>query len=255
VARKPELARRVVAIADASDGTGVLETPRHFTEVDGMVGTGAEQVAKLTLAARSQDWLLPQVMEALELLSNMTAEQWTSYFLIATPLEDQFGKPYFNWRHSPVKRYADFQAFYREELEQAFGRWSDLQALWKRRVAGEISDDQARQEIKNNAAAIMAAAPAEVGPGQGARTDLKPRSDTTKLGRNVDYLAARIKRDHPNIAAAVERGEYKSMRAAAIAAGIITPPTPLDLLRRAWARSSPEEQAVFRAEIDPASSG
>ena len=36
---------------------------------------------------------------------------------------------------------------------------------------------------------------------------------------NATYLAARIKRDQPDIAEAVERGEYPSMRQAAIAAG------------------------------------
>src|SRR4051794_39337663 len=35
----------------------------------------------------------------------------------------------------------------RRELEHTFGRWSDLQARWARRVAGEITDDQARQEV------------------------------------------------------------------------------------------------------------
>ena len=37
-------------------------------------------------------------------------------------------------------------------------------------------------------------------------------------------LAARLKRDHPEIAAAVARGEYRSMRQAALAAGIVKPP-------------------------------
>jgi ribosomal protein L2 len=37
-------------------------------------------------------------------------------------------------------------------------------------------------------------------------------------GTSADYLAARIKRDHPTIAEAVERGEYRSIRQAALAA-------------------------------------
>ena len=39
--------------------------------------------------------------------------------------------------------------------------------------------------------------------------------------RDATYLASRLKRDHRDIAAAVERGEYRSIRAAAIAAGIV----------------------------------
>jgi hypothetical protein len=115
------------------------------------------------------------------------------------------------------------------------------------------------------AAAVMAAAPDKVGPGQGKRTDLdEHRANGTKLSQraadkleeraaavmadapvlaeprrptkeeqadkgvvntvirgstNATYLAARLKRDNPEIAAAVSRGEFKSMRQAAIAAG------------------------------------
>jgi hypothetical protein len=43
-------------------------------------------------------------------------------------------------------------------------------------------------------------------------------------GTRSSYLAARLKRDAPEIAAAAERGEYRSVRAAARAAGIIKPP-------------------------------
>jgi hypothetical protein len=54
------------------------------------------------------------------------------------------------------------------------------------------------------------------GQGRGKKTG----SDRTRLSRGeaAGYLAARIKRDRPDIAEAVERGEYRSMRQAAIAA-------------------------------------
>lgn len=42
-------------------------------------------------------------------------------------------------------------------------------------------------------------------------------------GTSADYLTARIARDRPDILAALRRGEYKSVRQAAIAAGIVTP--------------------------------
>ena len=44
-----------------------------------------------------------------------------------------------------------------------------------------------------------------------------------KYGESASYLAARLKRDAPHIAGAVERGEYPSIRSAAIAAGIVKP--------------------------------
>ena len=44
-----------------------------------------------------------------------------------------------------------------------------------------------------------------------------------EIGRGAVYLKARLRRDAPEIAAALERGEIKSARAAAIEAGIIKP--------------------------------
>lgn len=44
-----------------------------------------------------------------------------------------------------------------------------------------------------------------------------------EIGRGVAYLQARLRRDAPEVADALERGEFKSARAAAIKAGIIKP--------------------------------
>jgi len=46
---------------------------------------------------------------------------------------------------------------------------------------------------------------------------------TLKRGGNPGYLQARLRRDAPEVADALERGEFKSARAAAIKAGIIKP--------------------------------
>lgn len=61
----------------------------------------------------------------------------------------------------------------------------------------------------------------------------KVRSDRTNLqnrGENSSYLAARLKRDHPEIAERLANGEFRSIRAAAIEAKIITVKTPLEQL-------------------------
>lgn len=52
------------------------------------------------------------------------------------------------------------------------------------------------------------------------------RSDpqTAMRGTSAAYLAARIKRDRPDIAARVEAGEFASMSSAAVAAGILKTP-------------------------------
>jgi hypothetical protein len=91
---------------------------------------------------------------------------------------------------------------------------------------------------------VTAEAPDEISPGQGARTDIADelRSIRTKLkqGTSVDYLATRLKRDFPDIAAAVGRGEFKSIRQAAIAAGIVKPPgvQPTSSMRPTHVRNS-----------------
>jgi hypothetical protein len=91
---------------------------------------------------------------------------------------------------------------------------------------------------------------------QGTRTDLGEHSaDGTKLGHgsnSASHILRRLARDHRDVLAAYERGEFTSARAAGIAAGIVTPDSPLVLLRRAWRRASPDEQATFRAEINNA---
>ena len=58
----------------------------------------------------------------------------------------------------------------------------------------------------------------------------RPRADDGKGTKQVplskggnDRLAARLKRDHPEIAARVANGEFKSIRAAALEAGIRRP--------------------------------
>jgi len=110
-----------------------------------------------------------------------------------------------------------------------------------------ITERQAR-----TAAETLAAAPKEVGPGQGTRTDKKPRYIITKLkgrGDRVDYLAARINRDHPEIAERVKAGEFRSIRAAAIVAGIVKVKTPLERLFAEWKKASQEERDEFLKSI------
>ena len=63
------------------------------------------------------------------------------------------------------------------------------------------------------------------------------------------YLVAKLKRDAPEIAERLAAGEFRSVRAAALAAGIVKPPRPLVELRRWWQRASADDRETFRAEI------
>ena len=70
-----------------------------------------------------------------------------------------------------------------------------------------------------------------VGRGRENRSD-NVRSN--KGGNNKERLAAKLKRDHPDIAARVSNGEFKSIRAAALEAGIVKPmrSIPVDTRQR-----------------------
>jgi hypothetical protein len=110
-------------------------------------------------------------------------------------------------------------------------------------VEAIITEQNEKRLLKDVIAETMRAAPPH-GPAKTGR----PIKGTTVVplskGGN-DRLAARIKRDHPDIAAAVERGEYPSMRQAALAAGIVKPPDPFRDLCRAWEKTPDEQRKAF----------
>lgn len=66
-------------------------------------------------------------------------------------------------------------------------------------------------------------------------------------GTDPIYLAQRIKRDRPDIAARLARGEFRSVHQAAIAAGVIRIKTPLEKIQRLVPKLSTEERAELVA--------
>jgi len=93
-----------------------------------------------------------------------------------------------------------------------------------------------------------AAGPAiHAGPGRGKTVDVIHRlpKGPTSTGR----IVARLKRDRPDIAERLARGEFKSAAAAAREAGIKVGPTPLQGLRRFWRAASEEERSAFLNEV------
>jgi hypothetical protein len=91
-----------------------------------------------------------------------------------------------------------------------------------------------------------AEAGAKGGRGKKAATVRRSFRESTE---SRSSLLRRLARDAPDVLDAFERGEHKSARAAAIAAGILKPPTPLADLRRAWKKASAEQRATFRESI------
>lgn len=69
-------------------------------------------------------------------------------------------------------------------------------------------------------------------------------------GSNPSRRAARLKRDHPDIFAALERGEYRSVRAAAKAAGLVKEKTALEQLRYWWDKAAPDVRQAFLRHVE-----
>jgi hypothetical protein len=66
-----------------------------------------------------------------------------------------------------------------------------------------------------------------------------------KCGTSARYIVERLKRDAPDVAEALARGEYPSARAAGIAAGIVKVLTKLEAAKKAYLKLSPEEKNRF----------
>jgi hypothetical protein len=86
---------------------------------------------------------------------------------------------------------------------------------------------------------------------------------TVNYGHAGDYLARRIARDRPDILQAMKEGQYRSVRQAAIAAGIMRIPADEDKaltrLYEAWCKAGLEDRRLFLVlmadEIEAASDG
>lgn len=149
-------------------------------------------------------------------------------------------RPTFDWREAPMRKYESFADFYQRELERTFGTWENLQHTWNEVVKGKLTETQARERIK-------------LGHGGDRRSErakvVQADNVSLKHGNSRDYLISRLEDgEHVGLVARVRAGTM-SARAAAIEAGIITPSTPLDQLRKAWAKASEDERQFFLDEV------
>lgn len=161
------------------------------------------------------------------------------------------------------RTYESFEDYFRQRIGQAFERWLEMEQTYRfceackpelfERPYGEAVEAKNRaQRLAADPEVKPAVTPSEAGAmggrGKKAPDDNRSFSDGST---SVDRIVRRLKRDAPEIADALGRGEYPSARAAGIAAGIIKVPTVLDILRKAWAKATPEERRQFLSEIEP----
>lgn len=113
-------------------------------------------------------------------------------------------------------------------------------------VIEESDGDKLVATVASEVMARTVASPRNGEIGNGRSPDnIRP----TQHGTSAEYLAGRIKRDRPDIARAVERGEYRSIRQAALAAGIVREKSTIDRLLSAWRKATPDEREDFLDQI------
>ena len=146
--------------------------------------------------------------------------------------------------------FASFEDFCKSELGKTLCEVeqivSGVRVLQSTGRTAPITERQARTAAEALAAAPKLAThgrPTKGNENKGDFITLKAR------GTSKEFLAARINRDHPEIAERVKAGEFKSIRAAAIVAGIVKVKTPLERLFAEWKKASQEERAEFLKSI------
>ena len=72
---------------------------------------------------------------------------------------------------------------------------------------------------------------------------------TQTSGTGSEYLLRRLAKTAPDFLDRYEAGEFKSVRAASIAAGHIKVATVLEVLEKAWAKATAAERATFLQRI------
>lgn len=119
-----------------------------------------------------------------------------------------------------------------------------FEAFVARRVG--ISSDQAKAVLDAKPSVKVAAVLRRVGRPKAGEGN--PAISSISCGTaNTAYLAARLRRDHPD--ADFDESVRGSVRKAAIAAGIVKVPGVLDQLRKLWAKASEADRRTFMDEV------
>jgi hypothetical protein len=113
-------------------------------------------------------------------------------------------------------------------------------------LAGRIRRHLRAHGITKDSVEVAAAKPARAKAG---RPEKSFGGHFLPKGHSPERLAARLARDHGDLAAEVEAGRM-SLRAAAKEAGIVKPRDPLRELKRWWGRASDCDRAQFEDFID-----
>ncbi len=148
----------------------------------------------------------------------------------------------------------------REEVERDASLLRDLIAKMQKHEAWKVLgvpsfDMLCTTQLRLSADEVSAVLKARKGQTVGAvlRRVGRPKAgegndrSSTISSRDTAYLAARLRRDHPD--AVFDESVRGSVRQAAIAAGIVKVPGVLDQLRKLWAKAPEADRRTFLEEV------
>lgn len=136
------------------------------------------------------------------------------------------------------RRFKDFEAFCVEPYPWGLGYKSDA----INRIIAERKEKTTQQRAENPPTLLDTGRPGKSSE-KGSDNPPLPKGSTS-----ADRLTARIARDHPDVLKRMKAGEFKSVRAAAVEAGIVKVPTPYQSAVKAVAKlSKAEKRRLFKA--------
>lgn len=136
--------------------------------------------------------------------------------------------------HGEASTYGSFSEYFEDRVGQSFGTWAELENTYQyahQNMPGLFGEKFERAQV---VASRTTALHEEIADGKTLNSALgrpsvtqSDNKDNIRIttpdnsgGTSADYLTRRIVRDHPEIAERMKAGEYKSVRAAALDAGI-----------------------------------
>jgi hypothetical protein len=203
-----------------------------------------DEVGDLAAPPGSRDWA---VAVRLQLQASLNAFPGSTQHL--SNLRDLM-REHKGYRHLTDHRdrpFATYAAFCKEP--QPYGLGYDPEVI--DRLANEGARRTPEERTENPPTLF------DVGHNQHSESGCNDITPSIQRGTDADYLVARLKRDFPAIFARMEAGEFRSVRAAALEAGIIKPEfrcacKPTLVARMIRQRFTPEQVAeVVRLLTDP----
>ena len=152
-------------------------------------------------------------------------------------LDDGFYLEYKDPRHGEIFKFASLKEFVVHEEGLGIPNWLPFMKALKAQDEGSEAKELYWRMVRLDEGLdpLIGSAPdlgVTVAPGMpspnpsGKKKDQRYHGNPGKRGNSAEYVAARLKRDAPQVAEALARGEFESARAAGIAAGFIKPSPP-----------------------------